>query len=827
MCSPRSQLNKKPARETVKDTRAKPLWFSACFVLKDFMGTNLIRRLESAIEKMLTDDNPRSAIIEMIADQAGISSNTVNQILTGDVDCPPEQRIRGIAEATNVSFDSLMSEREKDGCDSSRVEAIVEQSPVTLTGKKWLVTALGPSEKRPVVEVNGKRYIESANRRLYDIDFLKTSPHLFEGARVYDDHASGDQSRSPGDWIGVLRNSRWDESGDRVIAELSIVDESIKTKLLLAKEQGVLGTVGLSISIPSARMGQNILIGDTSYPVVEGFDEVGSVDFVMNPAAGGRFGEILESKKGNYMSDKDKFKEMLAGALGEMGITAQPVTEEKSPEPEVTPPPDPVADLDEWKADFLREFEQKQGQQLLETRLADSNLSESSQTAVRAILENKGLTAKIISDSIDMIRKIQAVSDPTGSVTLPGQSHPSITEDRLNEIDMLQVTLMRITDPHMFDKLQGLGETEKLVESRIDGSAFQRWVKEGRPNPATHFAGIKDIYRYLNGLHYQYNTRLLEAESTSTLASIIKNTVNIFTAAHYSQNILWWSPIVRTMEVEGIDDVTLVKTFGTSELPIVETGGTYLPLQLSDGEEVSTHIKHGGFVEVPEEVFLLDKINYLQRIPEILSDSWVNTLSTMVAGVFTVNSNTGPVLTDTGALFNDDATTTLGGHLNLLTTALSHTSYDAAYVAMGSQTDRQLPTSSDPGKKMLIKPGFLLIPLSQRSIANQIRNSDYLSDDIQRNPHQNAFEIIIVPDWTDTNDFALVANPDLFPAIYTIFPRGSSVPSIDVAIDPTQGSYFTNDTFRYKVKMRTYEFSTTYRCAPVVDFRSLHKSNVT
>jgi len=37
---------------------------------------------------------------------------------------------------------------------------------------------------------------------------------------------------------------------------------------------------------------------------------------------------------------------------------------------------------------------------------------------------------------------------------------------------------------------------------------------------------------------------------------------------------------------------------------------------------------------------------------------------------------------------------------------------------------------------------------------------------------------------------------------------------------------FTNDTLRFKVRMLTFRYSSTYDCAPVADWRPLHKSNV-
>jgi hypothetical protein len=94
------------------------------------------------------------------------------------------------------------------------------------------------------------------------------------------------------------------------------------------------------------------------------------------------------------------------------------------------------------------------------------------------------------------------------------------------------------------------------------------------------------------------------------------------------------------------------------------------------------------------------------------------------------------------------------------------------------------------------------------------------------NPYYNEAQVIVVPPWTDTNNWAAVADPGQFPAIYNIFLRGQRVPQIFTAGDETSGAMFTNDTLRYKVRMLTFRFSATYDCAPVGDFRPLHKSNV-
>ena len=124
-------------------------------------------------------------------------------------------------------------------------------------------------------------------------------------------------------------------------------------------------------------------------------------------------------------------------------------------------------------------------------------------------------------------------------------------------------------------------------------------------------------------------------------------------------------------------------------------------------------------------------------MPRRLSAAWFNTVSDHVAAVFTVNTATGPVLGTTGALFNATAIGTPGGHVNLLTTALSHAAYGAAKLAMGKQTDQPLGV----GRKLGVVPKFLLIPVDLVATAKTIQKSDlpiYLTERINAVTRESA-----------------------------------------------------------------------------------------
>lgn len=80
------------------------------------MGRELANLLEDAIDAAASEDNPRADVVAAMASAAGISASTVNQILDGDIDCPPLDRLEGFAQALDVSLDSIISAAESDGC---------------------------------------------------------------------------------------------------------------------------------------------------------------------------------------------------------------------------------------------------------------------------------------------------------------------------------------------------------------------------------------------------------------------------------------------------------------------------------------------------------------------------------------------------------------------------------------------------------------------------------------------------------------------------------------------------------------------------------------
>lgn len=88
------------------------------------MGRSLARTLENRIDQLadaratdeLTMSEARSQVIRQMGNEADIEPGTVRQILNAEIDCPPPERIRGFAQALDVSAQSLFDAAEEDGC---------------------------------------------------------------------------------------------------------------------------------------------------------------------------------------------------------------------------------------------------------------------------------------------------------------------------------------------------------------------------------------------------------------------------------------------------------------------------------------------------------------------------------------------------------------------------------------------------------------------------------------------------------------------------------------------------------------------------------------
>jgi len=74
-----------------------------------FAETDLSRRLNARLDERAEDAAARAGLIDRMAEGAGIKRGTVLQILRGEIDTPPEERLRGFAKVLGLKADDLIS----------------------------------------------------------------------------------------------------------------------------------------------------------------------------------------------------------------------------------------------------------------------------------------------------------------------------------------------------------------------------------------------------------------------------------------------------------------------------------------------------------------------------------------------------------------------------------------------------------------------------------------------------------------------------------------------------------------------------------------------
>jgi hypothetical protein len=314
--------------------------------------------------------------------------------------------------------------------------------------------------------------------------------------------------------------------------------------------------------------------------------------------------------------------------------------------------------------------------------------------------------------------------------------------------------------------------------------------------------------------------------TTSNFTGLVANVMNKIVANQWDRlgasGYDWWMGITLQEHFDTLNDITGVLVGTVGSLPEVAEGGEYTELKVGDSPETASFTKYGGYVPLTLELIDRDDVRKLRQYPRELAKAGIRKISSLVSAVFTANSGVGPALADTGYLFNATAVTTAGGHANLLTTALAAAEWEVVSNAVYSQPLLIANETgyTGTGPTMALDPRYCLVPRELRLTAMKIlypswENADGIhSENLQRGQRG---DVVVVPEWTDANNWAAVVDPQLVPGII-VGERFGLMPEIFIAGDELSPAVFMNDEQRIKVRH--------FLAVLVQDFRPLHKSNV-
>lgn len=299
------------------------------------------------------------------------------------------------------------------------------------------------------------------------------------------------------------------------------------------------------------------------------------------------------------------------------------------------------------------------------------------------------------------------------------------------------------------------------------------------------------------------------AATTTTLADMAVNAMNKVVIDLYTNLTAyrWYEQIVAVQATDGsLHDMQWLQFGGIANLPVVAEGAAYTELNVADTKETSSFVKYGGYVGITEKMIRNSKIDELQAIAKALTISAIRTRSSLIAAIFTTASGTGPTLAqDSTVLFHANHGS------NVQTTAFSIAAWAAARLECAKMAE--LGSS----KRQVLWPKYCLLPVDLYDSAliafgygsgpggyPGTPNNDVHIYAVDR-PGDTRPVPVCVPDWTDTNDWAYIVDPRIFPVIcmaYADNPGGTShpAPQLYSVTDPSSGLLFTNDTLPIKVR---------------------------
>lgn len=293
-----------------------------------------------------------------------------------------------------------------------------------------------------------------------------------------------------------------------------------------------------------------------------------------------------------------------------------------------------------------------------------------------------------------------------------------------------------------------------------------------------------------------------EAVSAATFADILGNSITRAMVRDYNANPLYadFRDLVDIVPVRDFRTQERTRMGGYGNLPAVAENGSYDPLATPNDEKATYALsKRGGTETISIETIANDDVGLIRRIPQRLSTAAGRTLYEFVLGFLGTN----PVIYDTTALF-------VAGHNNLGTAALDATAFAAARLRMQKQAE------ADSAKRLGLILSHLYVPVDLEEAAFDlfVRNTNNDDTFVQsRKP-----KVHVVPHWTDANNWYATADKSQIPLIELGFFNGQEEPELFVQDNPTQGSLFTNDQIKYKIR---HIYS-----GAVVDFRGFDGSIV-
>ena len=671
-----------------------------------------------------------------------------------------------------------------------------------------------PTEKGRLWEVTIIKAGRASNGDLYTPEVLQRSTHLFEGCRVYDNHLTNEEffanpNRRVGDLLGWLSDVRWDQSSQSLRGMFHCAASWLRQLLWNlhseSSESGGFASAiipGLSVDIFVTYDKPRTVEGRVLKPVLE-IAKVNSVDMVHFPGAGGSVDRMVAAVPSESRAAEVSPRNAAVRSESRARADASPA---EGPSPAAQSPADPAA---RRAASESPEF--ARGVSAADRRESEGTPSRLEELELR--LYRHDLRAALAESELPQQARDFLYRQFTDSLS---ESGAFASAERITHAIADQRALINSLAPEArvtnAGAVRGVGPVSEVSDFARDFESLVGWGD--RPYRG-RFRRLSDWYVALTGDQKFHGTldpeRTTHANVTTiTMANICADVLNKQMIALWEAAPRWWDPLVTYYDTPLYQEVKATRVEEIANLATVTEGNPYAEAVWGDTRETAEFMKKGNYIGITLESIMADDVEQIKLLPEVLSRSWLNTLGSLVSSRFTANGGTGPLMSDTNQLF--DAV----NHLNLGADALDYTSWCAAAATIMGQV---LPGS---GRKLGVPPAFLLVPTELYNTARAIEISELGPSMIpvpnEFNVWRNLFKTVLVPDWLDADNWAVMADPKRAPSIGLHFLQGQQTPELFTADSPTGGAMFTNDELRIKIR--------GWVACSVADYRPLFKANV-
>ena len=661
-----------------------------------------------------------------------------------------------------------------------------QENQVNLTLASSQVNTAGEFEIIAITagEGNGWEFSEEA---------LQKSLELWDGRQVFVDHSYWG-AHSVRDLAGVLYEPCWEPASRGVKLKLKPVGPSGSLLAEIGKQ--ILANPAVS---PNVGFSADVFFTAKDKKVVQ-ITKVQSVDLVINPARGGAFIRALNSALPDYFKQEvTSMPETVVSNVGADGIRlSSSVQSEAEATSKLAAEQARIRATMAEEAKAAHELRVQMCQQFVESSLAAANLPKTAQDQIRKQFANVVFEPAELSDAITSMKSV--IAEATAGAIIQG---PGRISGMFSSRDQAQAA------------------TDDLL-----GAPREKGMEGLKVHP---LSGIRELYMLTTGdfdLHGGYYPSQAQLANTADFPGMVKNALNkivintwdILGKAGYT----WWDKITAKQHFNRLQQITGILVGTVGSLPAIAEGGEYTELAVGDNPETASFVKYGGYIPLTLELIDRDDTEKLAVYPRELASAGMRKISSLVAAIFTTASGVGPTMADTGALFNNTAVTTAGGHNNLGTAALAEATLETAKQTIYNQPmlTKQSGSYIGVGPAQAVDGRFLLVPRALQLTAMKLvyptlqnATSIYSQNQQQGLPG----DVVTVPDWSDANDWALVADPLIAPAIY-IADRFGLVPQIFIANEDQSPAVFMNNECRMKIRH--------FLAVWVNDYRPLYKANV-